>query len=549
MKKITLLYSSAIGLLLVSCSAFSQEARIDSLFSEISNTPGIAAAVYNGDGLLYKKGFGLRNLDESLPITAETTFELGALTMHITASCILQLEDNGQLKLTDPIHKYLTDLPRYTEGTVTVQNLLNHTSGIMDYLIALSMSGTSWDDSFDNDKVYDLIKKNEQIGFTPGQEYEYSNSNYVLLGRIIEKISGKSLSIFSEEQLFKPLGMNSTFYYDDAKRVVPNRAFSYSEEEGNYKINDYFNFNYTVHGEGRLYSTLDDLLLWTKNLDDNKLPIANLEERLIANGVLNDGTKMDYALGLSHGKVRNHNFFAHNGYWAGFSAMFLKFPDLDFWVITLGNNGNISAPSKAFDIANILLDEFPEKKKESKKYRVSKKTLTMYEGNYIGYKNGYLREIFVSNDTLTYKEYPDTERKLIPIGKDLFKVLGTIADYTVQFDIQKGQVAEMAYLRNGIAQYKYELYDKVGEDEIDIDEFVGVYKNTSLDITYELKKEDDNRIAIFVNNEKLMDYHAVMPSIFCSESTHHGYLNFSETRDRFTLSDYSFKPILFEKFD
>lgn len=527
--------------------AFSQEKRIDDLFSEISDTPGIAVAVSKDGDLIYNKGFGLRNLDESLPITSETAFELGALTMHITASCILKLEDDGQLNLTDPIHKYLTDLPNYSEGTVTIQNLLNHTSGIMDYLISFMMSGTSWDNSFDNDMVYDLIKKNSHIGFEPGQEYEYSNSNYVLLARIVEKISGKSLKGFSEEQLFKPLGMNNTFYYDDAKRVIKNRAISYSEEEGNYEINDYFNFNFTVQGDGRLYSTLNDLILWTNNLNDNKLPIANLEERLIANGVLNNGTKMSYALGLSHGKARNYDFFAHNGYWAGFSAMFLKFPDLDFWVITLSNNESMPAPSKAYDVANILLDDFPEKKQEVRKYRISKKNLTVYEGDYFGSKNGYLREVFIKNDTLIYKEYPNMERRLIPIGKDLFKVLGTISDYTVKFDIERGQVVRMAYLRNGISQYEYELYDKLKEGEIDVDEFVGVYKNTSLDITYELKKIDENRIAIFVNNEKLMDYFPVMSSVFCSESTHHGYLKFSTSKDSFTLNDYSFKPILFEK--
>lgn len=527
-------------------SVNAQKIDLDSLFTDLSEVPGIAVAVYKDGSYVYNNTFGLSNLDYHIPIDDETVFEVGGLAMHITASCILKLEDDGKLKLTDPVSQYLSDFPDFKEGAVTIQHLLHHTSGMMDYLVALDMSGGSWDKTFSSDDAYNLAIKSPKLGFEPGKEYEFSHSNYVVLKKLIEHVSDESINVYASENIFKPLGMLNTFYFVDAKKVVKNRAMAYSKVEEEYKLNHYHNF--TSAGDGRLYTSLSDLMIWAESIGRERHPIKNLEERLTQRGVLTNGSKIAYALGLDHGVEKGYGFYGHSGFWAGFTAGFLKVPEEDFWVITLSNNETISAPGMAYRILDLVVKNNPVKTPMIKAHRMSKKDLMKYTGDYITYKNGYLREVLVRNDTLFYKTLSGGEFGLKPIAKDFFKVLGTVADFSVKFNMVKGQLKEMVFMANGIPGYTYTEYTPLANQEIDVTKFLGVYTNSALDITYELKKEDQqNTIGIYVQGEKIMNYQMTMTDLFCSESTHHGYLRFNKDQTAFTLSDYSFKPINFEK--
>ncbi|CAK9052158.1 Penicillin-binding protein 4* (PBP 4*) (PBP 4A) (Penicillin-binding protein E), partial [Durusdinium trenchii] len=215
---------------------------MDSLISGPPEEPGMAVAVYRDGSYIYQKTFGLSNLEHEVPITDETVFDVGGLSMHFTASCILKLEDEGKLSLSDKVGDHLPDLPDYTEGEITIEHLLHHTSGLMDYLVALDMSRHSWDDSFNADEAYDLVRSQTRLGFTPGREYEYSNSNYLLLKVIVEKVSGQSIALFAKEKIFQPLGMSNTSFQEDAKVVIDNRATGYEKSEESYKISHYHDF-------------------------------------------------------------------------------------------------------------------------------------------------------------------------------------------------------------------------------------------------------------------------------------------------------------------
>ncbi|MEO9485107.1 MAG: serine hydrolase domain-containing protein [Ekhidna sp.] len=530
--------------LLLFTSSHAQQVKLDSLFEGFSEEPGIAVAVYKDGQYVYKKMFGLSNLDYGIEITDKTRFEVGGLTMHITASCILMLEDQGKLTLDDKVSDILEDLPKYQEGEVTINHLLHHTSGIMDYLVALGMTGHVWEMPFSTEDAYELIKKNPKLGFKPGNEYEYSNSNYVLLNKIIQELSDTTINAYATKFLFEPLGMSNTAYYELGNVVLPNRATSYSKIADEYVVNQ--NRYFTSSGDGRLYTSIDDLMTWANALEEKTHPVKDAESRLEARGVLNDGSEIGYALGVEHGIEKGYSFYGHTGYWDGFSAMFLKVPQANFWVLTLSNNESISAPNHAYKILDLLIDQNPNTV-EPKAYAMSVKNLRKYEGDYIAYKNGYLKELVVENDTLVYKYTEDSGRayKLMPIGKDRFKLLGTLSDYTLQFALEKGKPIKMNLIREGIINYRYESY--VPSKTPDINSFLGRYRNEALEVTYELKQDEKEGIAIFVKGEKLMNYVPVMANIFCSESTHHGYLRFNETKSEFTISDYSFKPMRFER--
>lgn len=526
-------------------SILAQSNNIDNLFTGLSSTPGIAVAVYHDSKVIYENTHGLSNLDHEIPIKKETVFEIGGLTMHFTASCILKLEDEGKLALNDPLTKHLEDFPSYQEGIVTIQHLLNHTSGVMDYLVALGMSGHVWDTPVNSDDAYDLIIKNPRLGFEPGHEYEYSNSNYQILNQLIRKITGQSINTYATENIFKPLEMESTFYYEDSKVVVKNRATGYSQNDDGFTIDN--NYNFTSAGEGRLYTSLKDLMIWTESFEQQNHPIKDVESRLTRRGQLNDGTEISYAMGLQHGVEKGYPFYAHSGYWSGFSAMFLKIPEKDFWIITLSNNATVSAPGKAYDLVDLLINQKNENRPPLSKYKVSKNRLKKYEGDFITYKNGYLRKLVIEKDTLRYQEVSGRAYPLLPTAKDRFKLLGSITNYTVEFSFAKGEPTEMQFFSNGFKTYKYEQYLPSNVEENQIDQYMGAYKNEALGFIYHLKKSEGNNIEVSVKGKVLMNYTSVMSNIFCSESTHHGYLQFNEEQTSFTLSDYSFKPILFEK--
>ncbi|MEO9870729.1 serine hydrolase domain-containing protein [Ekhidna sp.] len=546
MKKLVLLSTILVWSFFIT-STFGQQVQLDSLFEKFANEPGIAVAVHKDGQYVYKNAFGLSNLDYEIEISEETLFEVGGLAMHITACSILKLEDQGKLTLDTKVNDILEDLPDYSEGGVTINHLLHHTSGIMDYLVAFGMTGHVWESPINTSKAYKLIKKNPKLGFKPGNEYEYSNSNYVLLNKVIQELSDTTINAYATEFLFKPLGMLNTSYYEKSNAVMKNRAVSYTMSEDDYEIDQTRHF--TSSGDGRLYTNMNDLMVWAESLEGNTHPVKDVESRLTERGLLNDGSKISYALGVQHGINKGYPFYGHSGYWDGFSAMFLKVPDENFWVLTLSNNSSVSAPNHAYNILDLILGQ-NQNVAVPKKYKISTKSLKKYEGNYITYKNGYLRELVIENDTLVYKYVEDSgpEFKLLPIAKDRFKVLGAIADYSLKFTLEKGKPKKMDFLRNGIVNYRYESYAAIGE-KVDLNPFLGTYRNEALGVIYELKKDQEEGMAIHVKGEKLMNYLPVMTNIFSSKSTHHGYLRFNKEKSEFTISDYSFKPILFERVD
>jgi len=250
-------------LLLISLLAFSGTAqdeanlnitqKIDELFKDIKNEPGAAVGVIQNGQVIYKKGFGLANLDYNIPITTSSIFEVGGLSMHVTGACILLLENEGKLSLDDPIQKYLTDFPKYAKGQPTIRQCFHHTSGLRDFLEMLNMSGQSTDMPYTAAEAIELIKKQKALTIIPGSDYRYSHSGYLVLAAIVEQISGQSLNNFATENIFAPLGMNHTFFADTKGQIITNRAVGYQKKEEQYKVSQPFNFLTTTYQYRRFY--------------------------------------------------------------------------------------------------------------------------------------------------------------------------------------------------------------------------------------------------------------------------------------------------------
>ena len=284
------------------------------------------------------------------------------------------------------------------------------------------------------------------------------------------------------------------------------------------------------------------------NLDDSIIGNENFVKTLTERGIRKDGEQMSYAKAVDHGFERGAHFYGHNGYWGGFSAMMLKFPEKNLSLVAMANNTEISSPAMTYRMARYFLDEHPVT--ENRKFvKVPKKIKQKYCSDYITYKTGYMRKVIMSGDTLKYIVAPGVERVLKPVSKNLFKMAGVGIDYTFQFEESSNGSKSMLVRREGLIQNEYVSYEPIAKNFNIPSNLNGVYHSDELDVDYELEVSD-NIIAVSVNGEEMMKYLPVVDGLYCSESTHHGYLVFSKNaQSGFTLNDYSLKSVNFKRKD
>src|SRR6476661_5916956 len=189
---------------------------VDEVFEDLTKpgSPGCALGVYRDGQMLYEKGYGLANIEENVPITPKSVFDIGSTSKQFSASSILLLEKQGKLSVNDDVRKYVPELPDYGQK-ITILHLLNHTSGLRDYLVLFEMAGINIDSVTTDEDALALIARQKALNFTPGSEYLYSNSGFFLLSVIVKRVSGKTLKEFAAENIFTPLGMTHTQYRDE----------------------------------------------------------------------------------------------------------------------------------------------------------------------------------------------------------------------------------------------------------------------------------------------------------------------------------------------
>jgi len=339
-------------------SAFAQPdqlKKIDQLFSSWNNaTPGVAVAVQQGDKIIYNKAFGLADLEHNIPNTTETIFESGSVAKQFTAMSILLLAADGKLSLTDDIRKYVPEIPKYTT-TITIQMLLNHTSGLKDWGSVGSLTG--WPRTarvYTQDLALQIMSKQKSTNFTPGTEYSYSNANYSCLVTIVERVSGKSLVDFTEEKLFKPLGMVNTQWRDNFREVVPNRAIAYRKNKNSYEQLMPFE---DVHGHGGLLTTTGDLLKWNALLETHSIGGEQVYNWRVNKGKLTNGKEIIYAAGINVSKVLGFDEISHSGATAGYRAWLAYYPEKKISIVALSNDGSFNPTGIGRQIAEIVVPD------------------------------------------------------------------------------------------------------------------------------------------------------------------------------------------------
>ncbi|MDR3696679.1 serine hydrolase domain-containing protein [Mucilaginibacter sp.] len=298
------------------------------------DNPGCQLSISRNGKIVFSKAWGLADLENHVPYTTETLTEAGSITKQFTAAAILLLEQQGKLSLNDDVRKYIPELPTYGH-VIRLRNLLHHTSGIREWSNLEAITG--WPrttKAYTNADVLHLLCSQQQLNNVPGAEFIYSNSNYLLLALIVERVSGMKLPEFTDRYIFKPAGMTHTCWRDDFKKIVHNRGIAYIKKNGIYEINLP---NENVYGPGALLTTTDDLLRWTNFFLDNKLGSPGLLAKQLAIEPIPGGADAYYAAGLFIGKFKGYDIISHTGQTAGYVGVVESLPELKLSVAWLSN--------------------------------------------------------------------------------------------------------------------------------------------------------------------------------------------------------------------
>lgn len=346
-------------------------AGIDHLFDNFDkrSTPGYAIGIVKGERTVYMHGYGAANLDYGLPITPNSAFDIASVSKQFTAACIALLIMDGRITLDMPVSLFIPELAKYKD-TVRIMHLIYNTSGITDYYKLPRSCGQSWItfNYFDIDECISVSLKPDTLAFKPGDRWDYCNVNYMLLAKIVEKVSGMPFSEFAQKRLFVPLAMTHTLVNDDMTEVIPHRVTPYNQRTK--EIVDAYrkegigvkygsgwiqhNRNSPHYGGSGISTTVSDLAKWSENFFTRKF--GGPEFYRLMHLTHHFGNGMDnQAFGLYFGDYKDKRYVAWDGGDFGVSAQLIRFPDQQVAIIVLSNIGTGNAAEKANRIADILI--------------------------------------------------------------------------------------------------------------------------------------------------------------------------------------------------
>lgn len=330
------------------------EKKLDILLTkEFSRTqPGCVVLIAKHGQVLYEKAFGSANLELSVSMKSNMVFNVGSITKQFTAVAILQLAEENKLSLQDSLQKFIHNFPS-KGSTITIENLLTHTSGIKSYeeIDHTSQNIERWD--FTPEQLIDNFK-NYPLNFEPGTQFSYSNSGYYLLGYIIEKISGKPYQKYIQDKIFNPLGLKCS-YFDDGKTIIPKRVNGYYRDDSAFKNAEYWSPT-IEYAHGGLISNAEDILKWHNALYSYKILGKEILQKATTPYKLKDGTLSEYGYGwfirTASDGVKS---IEHEGGVSGFLANEIYFPQQDIFIVILCNSQDVPIEDLSAKVSNIIL--------------------------------------------------------------------------------------------------------------------------------------------------------------------------------------------------
>jgi CubicO group peptidase (beta-lactamase class C family) len=352
--------------------------RVKEIFAayDHANAPGCVVGVSLGGAEVFRGAWGMADLEHNVALTPDSVLEAGSISKQFTAAAVLLLAEQGKLSLSDPVRKYIPELPDY--GTpITIEQMLHHTSGLRDWGSVVEVAG--WPRTtreYSNAWVVDIASRQKVLNYNPGDDWSYTNTGYNLLAVVVQRVSGKSLAQFTHDNIFVPLGMRTTSWRDDFQRIVPNRAIAYVQEDGSRRQQMPFE---NAYGNGGLLTTVDNLLRWNDRFSVSKIGEASFVKSELEPGKLNDGRTTFYAAGLFLAEHDGTREISHSGSTAGYRAWLGFYPDRKLSVALLCNAAEANTVRLGHKVADVYLLAAGEKPTEPSHVALTAGLAGLYE--------------------------------------------------------------------------------------------------------------------------------------------------------------------------
>ena len=344
-------------------------AQVEAIFRPLASRqePGLAVLVRRNGRTVFKHGYGSRELRSGAPIDAHTSFRLASCTKQFTAFAVMLLVQDGKLRLDESLTDVFPEFPAYGK-TITIRNLLNHTSGLVAYEDVMDKvsAGKAWQEipQITDAGVLELMEQQKATKFLPGTAWEYSNSGYCVLAKVVEKASGMPFAEFLRQRIFMPLGMRNTVAHEYGKNRVKARAYGYTQDAGTWLETDQSSTSATL-GDGGIYSSLDDLSKWDNALGHHTLlsesamrpalTAVDLREGSSVSPSGPDGEAVKYGFGWFLNPYRGYARMWHEGESIGFRTAIERFPANRLTIVILANRTDLVPTALALKIADLYL--------------------------------------------------------------------------------------------------------------------------------------------------------------------------------------------------
>jgi len=449
-----------------------------------SNETGATAIVSRKGQVIYKKAFGMADLELNVAMQPDMIFRIGSISKQFTGVAILQLAEKGKLSLQDDIKKFIPDYP--THGyTITVEHLLTHTSGIKSYT-GMKEFETIMRKDMKPMEIIDVFK-NQPMEFAPGTKWNYNNSGYILLGYIIEKVSGKTYEEYVEENLFAPAGMSNSGYGNDLK-IIKNRAKGYQGGKSGNQNADYLSMT-LPYAAGSLISTVEDLWKWNQALHSYKLVTKESLQKAFTDYKLSNGKPTRYGYGWSFSTVQGSPSIEHGGGINGFLTDALYIPAEDIFV-AIFSNCECKSPG---DLAPKLAALTMGKPYDRKEIAINAATVKEYIGVYEN-EDGEQRIITADGMMLTSQRSGGTKYSIKPYEKDKFFFENSLS--TIDFLRNADGLIEKLQFKSRTEETEWSKTNKpipsgktaINVDGVVLESYVGEYElapNFILTVTHE----------------------------------------------------------------
>jgi CubicO group peptidase (beta-lactamase class C family) len=342
--------------------------KMDSLFAHYNtHTPGVSLVVVKDGKTVFKRSYGSADLEHGIANTPQTVFQIASVSKQFTAFAIYLLEKQGKLSFEDDIRRYIPELPTYGKP-IKIRHLLAHTSGVRDLAATLTLAGWHIEDVMTTEQILKVITRQKELNFEPGTAFGYSNTGYTLLAQIVESVTKQSFTDYTSKNIFEPLQMTNTRFYNDYHTIIKNRAHSYEKSDGQYIKKELL---VADAGPSNLHTTAEDMAKWANNFDhpvigDAQLIAAFNEASVLDNNkpviwAASENDTTFHAKGQVRWQYRGISIISHGGHTAGFRAWLARFPEHNLSIIALSNDEHYDILGTGLKIVEFYLnDQFTE---------------------------------------------------------------------------------------------------------------------------------------------------------------------------------------------